>query len=163
MQQSLFVISSIDSPSVRDITIIILYGDGLYGYHAVLSLGFLDGSVSICLCPSSLTETVLTLSLHLIVGEAVPFFSVLLGLMSALFDGFFGFIYWALAYREINKGQLWKGQGALRKAESIFNVFIFLSGVFIFGPGVYTSVIAIMQSYASGSVKGPFTCANNAI
>ncbi|UZJ51566.1 hypothetical protein CBS101457_000886 [Exobasidium rhododendri] len=98
-----------------------------------------------------------------VIGEAVPFFSVLLSLMSALFDGFFGFIYWALAYREINKGKLWKGQGLLRKAESIFNVFLFFAGLFVFGPGIYTSVIAIMQSYSSGSVKSPFTCADNSV
>lgn len=81
--------------------------------------------------------------------------------MSALFDGFFGFIFWAAAYREIHKGKLWVGQKAFRKAETIFNAFIFLSGIMIFGPGVYTSVIAIMQSYAEGSVGAPFSCTDN--
>lgn len=98
-----------------------------------------------------------------IIGEAVPFFSVLLSLMSALFDGFFGFIYWAVAYREIYKGKLWKGQNATRKFETCFNVFIFISGFMIFGPGVYTSVEAIKQSYATGSVGSPFTCADNSV
>lgn len=72
-------------------------------------------------------------------------------------------IYWALAYREIYKGKLWKGQSSLRKFETCFNVFLFMSGIFIFGPGVYTSAIAIQQSYATGGVKGPFTCADNSV
>ncbi|PWN86587.1 hypothetical protein FA10DRAFT_256956 [Acaromyces ingoldii] len=98
-----------------------------------------------------------------VIGEAVPFFSVLLSLMSALFDGWFGFIFWAAAYRELYKGQLWVRQSILRKAETIFNIFIFFCGLFVFGPGTYTSVEAIIQSYATGSVKTPFTCANNAV
>lgn len=32
-----------------------------------------------------------------VIGEAVPFFSVLLSLMSALFDGWFGFIFWLVS------------------------------------------------------------------
>lgn len=98
-----------------------------------------------------------------VIGEAVPFFGVLLSLMSALFDGWFGFIFWAAAYRELNYGKLWKGQKITRKLETIFNVFLALAGLFIFGPGTYTSVEAIIQSYATGSVKSPFTCANNAV
>ena len=72
-------------------------------------------------------------------------------------------MFWAMAYREINKGKLWTGQGLWRKFETAFNVFIFISGLFIFGPGIYTSVIAIMQSYATGSVRSPFTCADNSV
>ncbi|PWN41759.1 hypothetical protein IE81DRAFT_324256 [Ceraceosorus guamensis] len=98
-----------------------------------------------------------------IIGEAVPFFGVLVSLMSALFDGFFGFIFWGKAYLSMNKGQLWKGQSILRKAETIFNVFLIFAGLFVFGPGCYTSVQAIIDSYALGSVKSPFSCANNAV
>lgn len=44
--------------------------------------------------------------------------------MSALFDGWFGFIFWAAAYRELHYGKLWKGQKWTRKLETAFNVFL---------------------------------------
>lgn len=51
----------------------------------------------------------------------------------------------AAAYRELYHGQLWKNQSLLRKAETCFNVFLFIAGLFIFAPGLYTSVEAIKQ------------------
>ncbi|CAD6889866.1 unnamed protein product [Tilletia laevis] len=98
-----------------------------------------------------------------IIGEGVPFFGDLLSLMSALFDGWFGALFWAVAYAEVNHGQLWVGQGLNRKAQTVLNVVIFFSGLFIFGPGLYTSVQAIINSYSLGYVKSPFTCANNGL
>lgn len=44
--------------------------------------------------------------------------------MSALFDGWFGFIFWAAAYRELHVGELWVGQNWKRKGETIFNIFL---------------------------------------
>ncbi|KAL9933473.1 hypothetical protein V8E36_007649 [Tilletia maclaganii] len=99
-----------------------------------------------------------------IIGEAVPFFGDLLGLMSALFDGYFGAIFWAIVYAEINHGQLWVGQGLSRRSQTILNVIIFAAGVFISGPGLYTSVQSIINSYAAaGYSRTPFTCASNAV
>lgn len=49
--------------------------------------------------------------------------------MSALFDGWFGFIFWAAAYRELNYGKLWKNQPLSRKLETAFNVFLFVSAM----------------------------------
>ncbi|KAK0542294.1 hypothetical protein OC846_006778 [Tilletia horrida] len=98
-----------------------------------------------------------------IIGEAVPFFGDLLSLMSALFDGWFGLLFWAVSFAQIHDGQLWVGQGLRRKSETIFNILIAAAGLFIFGPGLYTSVQAIIDSYAAGTVGHPFTCADNAI
>ncbi|KAK0524054.1 hypothetical protein OC835_006050 [Tilletia horrida] len=98
-----------------------------------------------------------------IIGEGIPFFGDLLSLMSALFDGWFGCIFWAVAYAEINHGQLWVGQGLNRKVQTVLNVIIFAAGIFIFGPGLYTSVQAIIDSYSLGYIKSPFTCASNAL
>jgi len=98
-----------------------------------------------------------------VVGEAVPFFGDLLNLTSALFDGWFGFIFWALAYAEINRGQLWRGQGILRRSETSFNILIAIAGFFIFGVGLYTSVEGIRASYKTGAVKAPFSCADNSL
>jgi hypothetical protein len=63
-----------------------------------------------------------------VIGESVPFFGVLLSLMSALFDGFFGFIFWGLAWFELNRGSTWKGQGWRRKAEAVSDAAACLSG-----------------------------------
>ncbi|CAO1629251.1 unnamed protein product [Sympodiomycopsis kandeliae] len=98
-----------------------------------------------------------------VVGEAVPFFDTLISLMSALFDGWFGFIFEAMMFFEISKGNLWKGQTLLRKAETIFCVFLIIAGLFIFGAGTYTSAQAIVDNYAAGLVKSPFGCASNAV
>uniref|UniRef100_V5E481 Amino acid transporter transmembrane domain-containing protein n=1 Tax=Kalmanozyma brasiliensis (strain GHG001) TaxID=1365824 RepID=V5E481_KALBG len=98
-----------------------------------------------------------------VIGEAVPFFGSLLSLMSALFDCYFGYIFWAFAFFELNKGQLWVGQPWLRKVETAFQYVLILAGLFILGPGLYASVQSIIDNYATGSIKAPFTCANNAL
>lgn len=83
--------------------------------------------------------------------------------MSALFDGWFGFIFEAMMFFEISKGNLWKGQGVLRKLETCFCVFLIMAGLLVFGAGTYTSVEAIIQNYRAGLVKSPFGCASNAV
>lgn len=45
---------------------------------------------------------------------------------------------------------------------TIFNVFIFLFGLFMLGPGLYTSVQAIITDY-SGDVRSPFACDDNGL
>ncbi|OAL54567.1 hypothetical protein IQ07DRAFT_640076 [Pyrenochaeta sp. DS3sAY3a] len=53
--------------------------------------------------------------LAFIIAEVIPFFSDLLSLMSSLFDSFFGFIFWGVAYmrmRKVDYGpQFWKNCG----------------------------------------------------
>ncbi|WWC87430.1 uncharacterized protein L201_002319 [Kwoniella dendrophila CBS 6074] len=95
-----------------------------------------------------------------VLGNIIPSMGDFLGIMSAAFDSFFGFIFWAVAYYHINKGRLfanWK-----MTTMSIINVIIFVLGLFMLGPGLYTSVDAIVTDY-SGSVRKPFTCASNAL
>lgn len=98
-----------------------------------------------------------------VIGEAIPFFSSLLSLMSALFDCYFGFIFWAFAFFELYKGQLWVGQAWTRKIETAFQFVLLGTGLMILGPGLWVSVQSIIDNYATGSVKAPFTCANNAL
>jgi len=38
-----------------------------------------------------------------IIAEVIPFFSDLLSLMSSLFDSFFGFIFWGVAYLRMRR------------------------------------------------------------
>ncbi|KAN0065156.1 hypothetical protein ACQY0O_001653 [Thecaphora frezii] len=98
-----------------------------------------------------------------VIGEAIPFFSTLLSLMSALFDSYIGYIFWAFAFFELHRGQLWHGQSLARKAETALQVFLIFVGLFIFGPGLYVSVQAIINNYTMGSVKSPFECADNSL
>ncbi|KAJ4490609.1 transmembrane amino acid transporter protein-domain-containing protein [Lentinula aciculospora] len=97
-----------------------------------------------------------------IIGEVIPFFSDMLSLMSSLFDGWFGFIFWAMAYLTLYPGDS-KWDGPLRSAETLVNYFFILLGAYITVAGTYTSVESIIESYQTQEVRGVFTCASNAL
>ncbi|QSZ30395.1 hypothetical protein DSL72_004918 [Monilinia vaccinii-corymbosi] len=99
-----------------------------------------------------------------IIAEVIPFFSDLLSLMSSLFDSFFGFIFWGLAYIRMRRVDY--GPGWMRKTSRVglaFNVLIIFIGLLFLGAGTYTSVQSIVDGYNSGSFGGAFTCASNGI
>jgi hypothetical protein len=102
-----------------------------------------------------------------IIAEVIPFFSDLLSLMSSLFDSFFGFIFWGVAYirmRRVDGGVNWlHEQSSYGYSMLTLNVVIILIGLFFLSAGTYTSVQSIIDSYAAGAVGGVFTCANNGI
>lgn len=100
------------------------------------------------------------------IGEAIPFFSALLSLMSALFDSYIGYFFWPFAWYDIKKTMkepIWRGQSWWRKGETLFQPILLITGVFLFGPGTYASVQGIIDSYHTGSIKSPFTCADNSM
>lgn len=76
-----------------------------------------------------------------IIAEVIPFFTVLLSLMSSLFDSFFGFIFWGVAYfrmRATDYGpQYYKQRGIRGYAGWAFNIFLCLVGLFFLGGGTY--------------------------
>ncbi|KAL2452191.1 N amino acid transport system protein [Exophiala dermatitidis] len=102
-----------------------------------------------------------------IVAEVIPFFSDLLSLMSSLFDSFFGWIFWGVAYLRMRKADL--GPGYYRKRGIrgwigfLMNIFIIVVGVYFLGVGTYASVDSIILDYRNGNVKGVFTCADNSV
>lgn len=100
-----------------------------------------------------------------IISQVIPFFSDLLSLMSSLFDSFFGFIFWGVAYirmRRVDRGEDWLKNMTIRQQFGlVMNVIIIIIGFFFLGAGTYTSVQSIIDSYASGSVGGVFTCMDN--
>ena len=102
-----------------------------------------------------------------IIAEVIPFFSDLLALMSSLFDSFFGFIFWGVAYirmRRVDGGINWLHEQSLYGYTMLaLNIFIILIGLFFLSAGTYVSVQSILNSYAAGAVTGVFTCANNGI
>lgn len=102
-----------------------------------------------------------------IIAEVIPFFSDLLSLMSSLFDSFFGFIFWGVAWirmRRVDGGKDWMRRldwkGKLSLATNVFIIFV---GFFFLSVGTYSSVQSIIDSYAANLVGGVFTCASNGI
>ena len=102
-----------------------------------------------------------------IIAEVIPFFSDLLSLMSSLFDSFFGWIYWGIAYMRMRKADygpnFWRTQGIRGYAMFFLNVFIIAFGFFTLIAGTYASVKEIMIGYATAGFGGPFGCASNGL
>ncbi|KAJ6500588.1 transmembrane amino acid transporter protein-domain-containing protein [Mycena sanguinolenta] len=97
-----------------------------------------------------------------IIAEIIPFFSDMLSLMSSLFDGWFGFIYWGMAYLILYPSETrWKGPW--RSFETLVNYFLIALGFFILVGGTYVSIQSIIDSYNASQVGGVFTCVSNAI
>ena len=78
-----------------------------------------------------------------VIAEVIPFFSDLLSLMSSLFDSFFGFIFWGVAYMRMRKADYGSGWISRRGIRGIagfaLNVVIILIGVFMLTAGTYVS------------------------
>lgn len=95
-----------------------------------------------------------------IFSEVIPTMGDFLSLLGAVFDSFFGFIYFAVAYWQMYRGKLFAG--ASRSFMSAFHVFIFIVGCFLLGPGLYAAVEAIITDYAA-AVTPAFNCSNVSI
>ncbi|KAL9115426.1 MAG: hypothetical protein Q9227_000747 [Pyrenula ochraceoflavens] len=101
-----------------------------------------------------------------IIAEVIPFFNDLLSLMSSLFDSFFGWIFWGVAYirmRRAEYGPNWyKERGLIRGwGGLLLNVFIILVGFLFLSAGTYASVESIIQGYDNNAFGGAFSCADN--
>ena len=94
-----------------------------------------------------------------IIAEVIPFFSSLLSVMSSLFDSFFGFIFWGVAYMRMRKAdygpQYWKVRGIRGFIGVIVNVILIGIGIFFLSVGTYASVETIIQGYEAGDFGGP--------
>jgi hypothetical protein len=92
-----------------------------------------------------------------VVAEAIPFFSDLLGIMSALFISGFTFYFPALMWFLLIKEGKWNAT-RWNTILSVINAAVFLLGLLILGCGTYASVKDIIDQYAKGTVRGSFTC-----
>jgi hypothetical protein len=95
-----------------------------------------------------------------IFAEVIPSMGDFLSLLGAAFDSFFGFIYFAVAYWQLFRGQFFRGLS--RSVMTVVHIFVMGCGLFLLGPGLYAAVEAIIDDY-SGAVKPAFSCANVAI
>lgn len=82
--------------------------------------------------------------LAFIIAEVIPFFSDLLALMSSLFDSFFGWIFWGVAYMRMRRAefgpQWYSSRGFRGWTGMLVNVFIIIVGLVFLGPGTYVSL-----------------------
>ena len=103
-----------------------------------------------------------------IIAEVIPFFSDLLSLMSSIFDSFFGFIFWGVAYirmRQVDYGRWgWLTKRGLKGyVGGSINMLWICVGIYFLGPGTYVSVQSIVNGYNQGSFGGAFTCEDNGL
>ncbi|KAI9691795.1 MAG: hypothetical protein M1822_007867 [Bathelium mastoideum] len=82
--------------------------------------------------------------LAFIIAEVIPFFADLLSLMSSLFDSFFGFIFWGLAYLRMRAADhgpyFWKIKGFKGLFGAVFNVILIGIGLLFLSGGTYVSL-----------------------
>lgn len=80
-----------------------------------------------------------------IIAEVIPFFSDLLSLMSALFDSFFGFIFWGTAYIRMRRAEygpeFWRRRGMRGVVGLVVNLILIAIGLFFLSAGTYVSVL----------------------
>lgn len=84
--------------------------------------------------------------------------------MSSLFDSWFGFIFWGVAYfrmRQVDREDGKKENKIFDWLSNILNVLIILTGVMFLTVGTYASVQGIIDSFEAGEVPGVFSCASN--
>ncbi|KJR87638.1 uncharacterized protein SPSK_07658 [Sporothrix schenckii 1099-18] len=102
-----------------------------------------------------------------VIAEVIPFFSDLLSLMSSLFDSFFGFIFWGVAYfrmRKVDGSLELVKQGNIRAIlMALLNLAIILIGIFFLTAGTYASVQSIVDAFNADQVGGVFTCVSNGL
>ncbi|PGH00147.1 hypothetical protein GX51_05960 [Blastomyces parvus] len=100
-----------------------------------------------------------------VIAEVIPFFSDLLSIMSSLFDSFFGFIFWGIAYirmrREDYGPDFYRNRGWRGLAGFIFNLFIIVIGFYFLGLGTYVSIESVILKYRQGGFGSAFSCADN--
>lgn len=85
--------------------------------------------------------------------------------MSSLFDSWFGFIFWGVAYfrmRKVDRESGKKENAIVDIASNILNVIIILIGIMFLSVGTYASVQGIIDSFDEG-VGSVFSCASNGL
>lgn len=92
-----------------------------------------------------------------IIAEAIPFFSDLLSIMSALFISGFTFYFPAMMWFKLIKEGKWHAKENLFL--SIVNGIVFVIGLVVLVAGTYSAIVGVRSGYAKGTVRSPFTCA----
>ncbi len=87
--------------------------------------------------------------------------------MSSLFDCFFGFIFWGVAYFRMRQADTKAGVlghiGIGRYFQDVLNLIFIAIGIFFLTVGTYASVDSIILQFQAGAVAGVFSCVSNGI
>lgn len=87
--------------------------------------------------------------------------------MSSLFDSFFGFIFWGLAYFRMRSADKAAHRPMPNRVADVLsmgvNLFIIFVGGFFLTVGTYASVEGIIQEFDAGTTRGVFSCASNGL
>lgn len=86
--------------------------------------------------------------------------------MSSLFDSFFGWIFWGVAFLRMRDADRKVGRVHNKVVDMIgvvFNWFLIVVGIFFLTVGTYASVQGIIDQYEAGGVGGVFSCKSNGI
>lgn len=95
-----------------------------------------------------------------VVGEAIPFFNALLGVIASLFISGFTVYFPALFWFTLLKEGSWRSSWS-NIVYSIVNVIVILIGLLFLVGGTYASILDIVNSYSAGTVGSSFTCATS--
>lgn len=91
---------------------------------------------------------------------------VVLSVMSSLFNCWFGFIFWGVAYFRMRHADFKIGrtrQPILDALSVGLNIVIILTGLLYLTLGTYVSVQGIIDEFEAGVVGGVFSCKSNGI
>ncbi|KAF1837329.1 hypothetical protein BDW02DRAFT_595651 [Decorospora gaudefroyi] len=98
-----------------------------------------------------------------IISNAIPIFSSILNISSAIFISWFTFGLTSIFWLHLN----WKTQWSSprQKALAVLNYAIMMMTIFLMVGGLYTSLTALIDIYNNPEItlNGPFTCADNSI
>jgi hypothetical protein len=89
-------------------------------------------------------------------------FSFLLNISAALLLSWFTWGVTVLFWFHLNWNGKWRSS-TKKIATAAFNVFIMIVTLFMMIPGMYASISALMNTFATTDVNGAFTCADNSI
>lgn len=94
-----------------------------------------------------------------VLAVGVPIFNYLIGIAASLFAAWFtygiaGFFWLHDSYHDDGGVRAWKR----RWFQSLLSILTILAGAFICVAGMYVTVRAIVDAYASGTITKPFAC-----
>ncbi|KUJ09582.1 uncharacterized protein LY89DRAFT_627761 [Mollisia scopiformis] len=96
--------------------------------------------------------------LAFVIAEAIPFFSDLLSICSALFISGFTFYFPAMMwFMLLREGKWYVGRKNIFL--SVVNAVVFVIGMVVLVGGAYAAIDDIKKQYNEGTVRGAFTCA----
>jgi amino acid permease len=97
-----------------------------------------------------------------ILANAIPVFNSLLNISAALLLSWFTWGVTVLFWFHLNWHGMWRSSRK-KLATAAFNVFIMIVVLFMVVPGMYASIDALLNTFATTKVNGAFTCADNSI